>query len=205
MKKEILNRIETLGGDISIVKNISLQKDLEAITFNSVLYPKKKDTPWATSDETEPINGIEEFIDKNKDLFDSNKTAFYDKIISQYYRITEKSFGQVMFRNTLFTPFQEGTEDYEEWNGEWQEENFKKVIEGTDMNFMFIGYAYGFPDNLFICLTDPNPENPTVYGTDHEVFFDEITKQGTLEEFFNSFISKQELVELLKNKLEKNL
>lgn len=202
MKKEILNRIEALGGDISTVKNISLQKDLEAITFDSVLHPKKKDTPWATSDETEPINGIGGFIDENKDLFDSNKTAFYDKIISQYYRITEESFGQVIFRNTLFTPFQEGTDDYEEWKDFWQEEDFKKVIEGTDMNLMFIGYSYGFPDNLFICLTDPNPENPTVYGTDHTMFFDEITKQGTLEEFFNSFISKQELVDLLKNKLE---
>ena len=42
MIKEILDKIQALGGDISTVKNISLQKDLEAITFNSVLYPKKR-------------------------------------------------------------------------------------------------------------------------------------------------------------------
>lgn len=201
MKKEILRRIEALGGDISNIKNISLQKDLETIIFDSVLYPKKEDTPWATAEETEPIYGIDDFVDKNKELFDSNKTEFYDKIINHYYQITDEPFGQVFFRNILFSPFKEGTDDYEEWNDEWEEKDFKKIIEGTDMNLMFIGYAYGFPDNLFICLTDPNPENPTVYGTDHTTFFDEITKQGTLEEFFNSFITKQELVDLLKNKL----
>ncbi len=203
MKKEILNRIEALGGNISAVENISLQKDLEAITFSTVLYPKPKDTPWISADEAEPINGIGEFIDENKDLFNSNQTEFYDKIINQYYKITDEGFGQVMFRNTLFTPFQEGTEDYEEWKEFWQEEDFKKIIEGTNMNLMFIGYAYGFPDNLFICLTDPNPENPIVYGTDHEVFFDEITKQGTLEEFFNSFMTKEEFIQIVKDKLEK--
>ena len=68
---------------------------------------------------------------------------------------------------------------------------------------MFIGHSYGFPDNLFICLTDPYQENPIVYGTDHEVFFDEITKQGTLEDFFNSFMTKEELIEIVKMKLEK--
>jgi hypothetical protein len=71
------------------------------------------------------------------------------------------------------------------------------------MDLMFIGYSYGFPDSLFICLTDPNPENPMVYGTDHEVLFEEITKEGTLEEYFNSFMTKEELIEIVKANIEK--
>ncbi|MDB0601998.1 hypothetical protein PL373_12715 [Tenacibaculum maritimum] len=70
------------------------------------------------------------------------------------------------------------------------------------MKLMFIGYSYGFPDNLFVCLSDPDKENPTVYGTDHEVYFDEITVQGTLEEYFNSFLTKEELIEIIDKKLK---
>ncbi|WP_299442893.1 hypothetical protein [uncultured Aquimarina sp.] len=203
MKKEILNRIQKLGGDISNVRGKSLQNDLESISFNTVLYPKRSDTPWASIDEQEPIYGIGEFIEGNKELFESNKIAFYDVIINHYYKLTEEGFGQVFFRNDLFTPFKQGTDDYDEWNGEWEESSFRKVINGTEMDLMFIGHSYGFPDNLFICLTDSNQENPTVYGTDHEVYFDEITKEGTLEEFFNSFLTKEELIEIIKKKLEK--
>ena len=203
MKQEIIDRIERLGGNISNVKGNSLQKDLESITFNTVLYPKPEDTPWAKSEEQEAIYGIGEFIERNIHMVESNKTELYDKIVKHFYRITEEGFGQVFFRNELFTPFKEGTDSYEEWNGEWEESDFKKVIIGSEMDLMFIGHSYGFPDNLFICLTDPNQENPVVYGTDHEVFFDEITKEGTLEEFFDSFMTKEELIEIVKAKLEK--
>ena len=203
MKQEIIDRIERLGGNISNVKGNSLQKDLESITFNTVLYPKPEGTPWAKSEEQEAIYGIGEFIERNIHLVDSNKTELYDKIVKHFYRITEEGFGQVFFRNELFTPFKEGTDSYEEWNGEWEESDFKKEIIGSEMDLMFIGHSYGFPDNLFICLTDPNQENPVVYGTDHEVFFDEITKEGTLEDFFDSFMTKEELIEIVKAKLEK--
>ena len=43
MKQEILNRLQALGGDISKVKGNSLQEDLLAITFNTVLYEKPQD------------------------------------------------------------------------------------------------------------------------------------------------------------------
>ena len=203
MKQEIIDRIQDLGGNISNIKGNSLQKDLESISFNTVLYPKPKDATWAKSEEQEPIHGIGEFIENNKSLIASNKTELYNKIIKHFYKITEEGFGQVFFKNELFTPFKEGTDSYKEWNGEWEEGDFKKVIVGSEMELMLIGYSYGFPDNLFICLTDPNQDNPTVYGTDHEVFFDEIKSQGTLEEFFNSFMTKEELIEIVKVQLEK--
>lgn len=202
MKQEILDRIQLLGGDITQVTGKSLYNDLQAITFDTVLYPKRKDTPWAKKEEQEPIYGIGKLVEEHTELFETDKAAFYDKIIQHYYRITEEGFGQVFFRNDLFTPFREGTDDYEEWNGEWKEEAFRKVIDGTEMELLFVGHSYGFPDNLFICLTDPNPENPMVYGTDHEVYFDEITKEGTLEEYFHSFMTEEELIGIVREKLE---
>ncbi len=202
MKKEILKRIEQLGGNIDHVKGVSLQQDLQSITFNSVLYPKRQDTPWAKANESEPIYSIGEFIQKNLEVFKSDRVKFYNNIIEHYFKITEEGFGQVFFRIDLFTPFKINSADYDEWNGEWEEEDFKKVIKGSEMDLMFIGHSYGFPDNLFICLSDPNQENPMVYGTDHEVYFDEISEEGTLEEYFNSFMTKEELIEIVKSKLE---
>jgi len=67
------------------------------------------------------------------------------------------------------------------------------MIDGDAMELMFIGHAYGFLDSLFVCLTDPNLDNPIVYGTDHETYFDEIIKIGSLEDYFNSFLTKNEL------------
>jgi len=202
LKQEIIDRIEKLGGNVSNLKGDSLQEVLESITFKTVLYPKPEDTPWGKAAEQEPIYGVSDFIEVNKSLIEFNKTQLYTKIINHFYKITEEGFGQVFFKNELFTPFKEGTDSYDEWNGEWEESDFRKVIVGAEMDLMFIGHSYGFPDTLFICLSDPNQENPIVYGTDHEVFFDEITIEGTLEEYFDSFMTKEELIEIVKTRLE---
>ena len=78
MKQEILKRIQALGGDISQVKGTSLADDLLAVTFNTVLYPKPKDTPWARADEEEPIYGLGKWVDAHMELYKTDKKAFYD-------------------------------------------------------------------------------------------------------------------------------
>ena len=45
MKKEILEKIKQLGGNIDNVKGNSLADDLLSITFDTVLYQKPEDTP----------------------------------------------------------------------------------------------------------------------------------------------------------------
>lgn len=204
MKRKILERIQQLGGDIEGVEGKSLKEDLESITFNTVLYPKPTDTPWAKADDTEPIYGLENFVNARQKLYESDIDAFYTQVMDHFYQMTEEPHGQIFYKSERFTPFKEGTATFEEWNGEWEENDFKKVIDGKEMDLMFIGESYGFPDHLFICLTDPNPENPMVYGTDHEQFFDEISKEGTLEDFFNSCMTKKELLQILKDKLKSN-
>ncbi len=64
---------------------------------------------------------------------------------------------------------------------------------------MEIAYSYGFPDGYYICLSDPNPENPTVFSTDHEVYFEEITNEGTFKDFLNRFCTEKEFIEIVRS------
>ena len=208
MKKEILEKIKQLGGNTDNVKGNSLADDLLSITFDTVLYPKPEDTPWATAEETEPIYGIGEFINENEELFKENKKAMYDKIIDKYFRLTDEGYGQVFWQPRFFTPFKEGTDDFEEWNSYFtgEDTDLSEIIKVTNdrtPDFIEIFYSYGFPDNYYICLSDPNPENPTLFGTDHEVYFREVTNEGNLEDFLNTFMAKEELLEIIRNLIEK--
>ena len=81
----------------------------------------------------------------------------------------------------------------------------KKVVQNGKLEFVEIAYSYGFPDGYYICLSDPNPENPTVFGTDHEVYFYEITNEGTFEEFLQRFYTKNEFLEVVKKHMDSKL
>jgi len=208
MKKEILEQIKKLGGNIDNVKGNSLQEDLQSITFDTVLYQRPTDTPWATAEEEEPIYGIGDFINQNESLFKEDKAALYDKIIQKYFRLTTEGFGQVFWEASPFTPFKEGTPDYAEWNGDFtdDETDLTEIIKVTNdhsPDFILFFTSYGFPDSYYIALSDPNPENPTLFGTDHEVFFREVTNEGNLEDFLNTFMTKEELLEIVKRRIEK--
>jgi len=208
MKKEILEQIKKLGGNIDNVKGNSLQEDLQSITFDTVLYQRPTDTPWATAEEEEPIYGIGDFINQNESLFKEDKAALYDKIIQKYFRLTTEGFGQVFWEASPFTPFKEGTPDYAEWNGDFTDDETDlteiiKVTNDPSPDFILLFTSYGFPDSYYIALSDPNPENPTLFGTDHEVFFREVTNEGNLEDFLNTFMTKEELLEIVKRRIEK--
>ncbi|MGG5506454.1 MULTISPECIES: hypothetical protein [unclassified Myroides] len=210
MKKEILERIHQLGGDSSQVKGNNIVEDLLAITFNTVLYKRPVDTPWATAEQTEPIRGLGDFITENQELVHTNREVLYQKIIAHYYRHTEEGYGQTFWQPVLFTPFTKGTADYEEWyEGYFDDDTVvdftavRRVIKKEPGEFLQLFYSYGFPDQLYISLDDPQPDNPTVFGTDHEVFFGEITNEGSLEVYFNQFMTRKELIEIVAKALDK--
>ena len=93
MKREILDRIKALGGNISSVAGKSLAEDLCSITFETVLYRKNVDTPWAAADYEEPIEGLGDFIDKNIELYKGNKEVFFNKLYEKYFILTEEPYG----------------------------------------------------------------------------------------------------------------
>lgn len=208
MKHELLERIKQLGGNIDGVKGKSLKDDLLSITFDTVLYLRPEDTPWATAEESEPIYGIGEFVDQNAELLEKDEQAFYDKMLETFYCLTEDSHGQVFWQNELFTPYKEGTEDYEEWNGEFADEDsvdLNPIVELTNdktPDMINVFYSYGFPDGYYIALSDPDQSNPTLFGTDQEEFFSEVTNEGTLLAFLNRCMTKEELVEIVKKALK---
>ena len=116
MKQEIINRIKQLGGNVTNVKGTSLSEDLCAITFNTALYKKPEDTPWLSAEDTEPIEGLGDWVDENTELFNSDREAFYKKMVDAYYTLNEDPRRQLFWVAKPFTPFQEGTKDFEEWN-----------------------------------------------------------------------------------------
>ncbi|MVX35194.1 hypothetical protein [Myroides sp. LoEW2-1] len=208
MKQAILDRIKALGGDISQVKGKSLQEDLMAITFNTVLYQRPEDTAWAKADEQEPICGLAEYIDKHQELVNIDRKVFYDKMIADYYVITKEGRGQMFWTATPFTPYKEGTDDYEEWSSDFlreEEVDLTEIISATGLKqpeMMELFYSYSFPDQFYICIDDPNQDNPTLFGTDHEVFFREVTNEGSLEEFMQKFMTPQELINIVNKAFE---
>lgn len=210
MKKEILDRISQLGGDVSQVKGQTILEDLLSITFNTVLYKRPIDTPWAKAEEEEPICGLGEFIEEHQELVDTNREALYQKIKDQFYTLTEEGHGQTFWQPVLFTPFKEGTTDYDNWyDGYFDDDTLvdlseiEKVTGKQRGDFLQLFYSYGFPDQLYISLDDPEKDNPTVFGTDHEVFFGEITNEGSLEAYFNQCMTRDELIEIVAKALDK--
>ncbi|NWK99924.1 hypothetical protein DM790_03720 [Flavobacterium collinsii] len=193
MKKEIVDRIQQIGGNIDKVKGNSLQEDLQSIEFSHPLY---------TDYYEDELYGADEFYADNRELYQENRKEFYDQLLNHFFSDHELPYGQDFYRNFLFTPFKQGTKDFEEFDGLIDEAEVREVVEGGDLDFICICYSYGYPDQFFICLTDPNPENPTVYSTDHEVFFSEIENEGTLEEFLKRYLTKDEFLEIVKNYIE---
>lgn len=188
MKQQILNRIAELGGDISQTTGDSLIDDLQKITFKEVLY--FKDDCGFYDDFCEV------FYEQNQNLLD-NIDEFIDKAIAEYYVSSddETGLGQAFWQTQLFTPLTPNTPDYDEWFSNFDESNFAQFLEvtgGKAPEFLMFIYSYGYPDHYFICTNDVNQDNPTVFSTDHEVYFDEVDNRGLLLNFLNKFMTKQE-------------
>ncbi|MDU1905006.1 MAG: hypothetical protein E6772_09495 [Dysgonomonas sp.] len=180
MKKGIIDRINILGGIYNSVGE-DIQSKLEGISFDRSFL-------------------LKEFEDYLQD--------------SMYSRIKEGenilegdiSYPRINYQTELFTPFKEGTKDFLENKGLISKEKVQEIIPYDDPEFIIIGSSDSWPNYYFICSADKDSENPTVYTTDHEVYFDEIEKLGTLEDFFNLFVSPEEFgmtIENLRKELKK--
>ncbi|TGE28735.1 hypothetical protein [Hymenobacter metallicola] len=186
MKPEIRQQILRLGGRVTAPPVATLPEFLQATTFAHPLYPRRY---------AEEVLGLDVFYDQNRDLYAANPAAFDEALLLHFFADHELPYGQDFFRNFRFTPFTPDTPDYGELEDLVSPADLHSVVAGTDpLEFICICYSYGFPDHYFVCLSDPAPDNPTVYGTDHEVFFQEITAVGTLENFFSRYLSKEEFL-----------
>jgi len=207
MKREILERIEELGGNISSVVGKSLAEDLCSITFDTVLYRKNVDTPWSNADDEEPIEGLGDFVDENIELYKKDKDVFFNRLYEKYFILTEEAYGQYFWSGEMFTPFREGSTDFEEWNDFFNDDlhSFKEIFDVTDNkdpDFVHLFYGYGYPDCIYVVSQDVNSENPTVFGTDHEEWFIEVDVEGDLEKYLQRFWTKKELREYMEHRMD---
>jgi len=210
LEQEILDRLKELGGNILTREDKPLAEILLSIEFNTVLYENKIETV----DEEEPIYGISEFIDEHLPLFYSDKEMFYSKIVDHYFCLTEAGYGQDFWQGELFTPYKVGSEDYEEWHEIFANEGvdeyavdlsvIRNIVKEQKPDFIHLFYSYGYPDNYYICLSDPNSDDPIVFGTDHEQFFNDIRNYGKLSEFLKRYMTKDDLVGIIETMLNEN-
>ncbi|MBL3547822.1 hypothetical protein [Chryseobacterium sp. KMC2] len=195
MNDSIIHKINTLGGVTDAVNpDKTFTENWQSIRFNNYLYDKDWD-----------VYGIDEFYRNHAALYKENNEKFYNDLTEHYFSLHDRTYGQYFFKDWMFTPFKPGSEDYEELEGLVEENDLKKTVEGKEMDFVCIFYSYGYPDHYFVCTTDPDQSNPAVYGTDHEVYFDEIENEGSLEEFLDRFMTKEEFREVVKEYLQGKL
>lgn len=198
MNKSILARIQALGGDISQVKNHNLV-DLQYVSFKEVLHFRNDDEPFCEF--------YDEFYMPNQALL-NNLDEFIDKAIAYYYISADDddtAFGQAFWRAYPFTPLTANTPDYEEWFDYFDDVDLSKflaVTGGKTPEFLILMHTYGFPDHYFICTNDLNVDNPTVFSTDHEVYFHKVDIVGDLSTFLNQLMSKQEARQYIQTLLD---
>ncbi len=200
LKQTILEKIHRLGGTTDKVQGISLLKDLQAIKLEQPLYPK--DT------YAEELYGVDEFFEKHQKLYLKDKPAFFERLLKTFFAKNQPPRGHMVYMSKPFTPFKKGSAAYEEWHDDFEDEGavdlseIRELIGEERPNFMQIASSFGFPDSFYVCLADPKPSNPTVFGTDHEMFFVEVTNEGNLEQFFRQFLTQEEFLKLVKKHLK---
>ncbi len=197
LKKSILEKIQALGGNTDKVQGVSLLKDLQGIKLNQPLYPREKE-----------LYGIDEFFEKHQKLYLKDKSAFYERLLKTFFAKNQPPRGHMVYLGKPFTPFKKGSADYKEWQFEFEDEDsvdlseIKKVTKDERPDFVQIASSFGYPDHFYVCVSDPEPSNPTVFGTDHEVFFIEVSNQGSLETFFEQFLTRDEFLTVVREYLE---
>lgn len=128
-------------------------------------------------------------------------------MVAHFYQLTQEPRGQAFFVGRLFTPFRPGTPDYAEWYADFAAPDpvdlrlVRAVTADPAPDFVHLASSYGYPDNFYVCLADPAPDDPTVFGTDHETFFQEITNEGALRAFLQRYLTPVELLTLVHQQL----
>ena len=162
----IKNRIIELGGKCNF-QGKSLQDDLMSISFNK---------SFLTQD-------FADFLVDEQYREIQASGVIPESEVRTYKRIEVEPF--------LYTPFKKGTEDYDDVLEEY--EDYAKSMIGDDIQeFLVIGYTDA--ERWIVSLNDKNPANPKVYSIDMDLPFSEncLFDEGTLEDYFNDFVSASE-------------
>lgn len=199
MKNEIYVKVLDLGGDVLHGNQDSLRENLKRISFSNSLY----DRDWG-------LFGLRDFYAKESTLYKQDKEKFIKEAVIHFRSAGHSDFfGQSFWVDRLFSPMKEGSPDYNEWQELLSDQKctyfaeVRKVVGDGELEFVQLISSYGYPDHYFVCLSDPVPENPTVFGTDHEELFQNIRNYGSLETFLSQFLNDDELARVIADEAQK--
>jgi hypothetical protein len=185
----IENRIRELGGSITSV-GLPLKETLLSISFPHYLYRED----WG-------LYGVDEYFAQHRAIYDADRDEFLDQIESHYFSRHDFACGQHIWQPAAFTPFTPDTSDFKEWDSFMSQHAdlsvFRDVCGDGILEFVQLIHSYGFPDHYYVCLQDPVQDNPTVFGTDHEEFFQEISDYGPLARFLERYCTRSEFREIV--------
>ena len=183
MTAEIIQRLTALGaGGIENNKD-DFQSFWQPIIWNQFVYPKDWD-----------YYGLADFYQQHIELHQSAKKQFNDALIAHYFTPSENYFGQHVKTYDLFAPFNPSNTHFGSLDGLIEPEELKVLVDGNALAFIPVFETASFPNLYFVCASDPNPENPTLYSTDHETFFQEIEAEGNFADFLNHYLTKAEFL-----------
>lgn len=187
----IERQIRELGGTTSSA-DLPLKETLLGISFLHYLYRED----WE-------FYGVDEYFAQHRAVYDRNPDEFLDQLETYYFSKHDFACGQHVWQPAAFTPFTPGTSDFQEWDSFLSQHAdlsaFREVCGDGVLEFVQLIYSYGFPDHYYVCLQDPAQDNPTVFGTDHEEFFREISEYGPLAQFLERYCTRADFRKIVLN------
>ena len=116
MNKNIANKLKQLGGNTEgLHADKSFTENWQSLSFSHYLYDKDWD-----------VYGIDQYYEQYKGLYIEDQKSFYKNLLEHYFSDHELPYGQYFFKDWIFTPFKENSEDYEELDGLVEEYEVKK-------------------------------------------------------------------------------
>ena len=67
---------------------------------------------------------------------------------------------------------------------------------------VYLGFSESYPNYAFLRADDPNPADPAVFTTDHELFFREIDPEGSLSEYLEQMLTDDVVYRALRDQLD---
>ena len=189
LSSKIEARVRELGGS-SINGDLSLKDAILGVSFPHYLYHND----WE-------VYGVDEFFTEHRSVYDSDPQTFLDQVEAHYFAKHDFACGQDFWQPKHFTPLTPGTDDFKEWDTIFSQYAdlvpIRSVCGDGPLEFVQLIHSYGFPDHYYICLQDPSDDNPTVFGTDHEEFFQDIRARGPLDQFLDRYCTRSDFREIV--------
>lgn len=184
--KKVTSCIEKLGGSYKPPKKPSLAMNMSAIRFSSGLYFRDWDG-----------NGIDSFLNDHPKLLNETTTKIADRAEKKLLSTKSHYGSKALWQCHRLRPFSQEEKEFVDLT------EIREYAGDGPLDFLQIVYVdAGYPDQHFICLQDPKPGNPTVFGTDHEVSFQEYYGFTPLSDFLAQFMTPKQFRKSLEEHIE---